>query len=941
MIGGDIFDYHFPNDPAKAKELRTLWSRIERQDGLGTGTQGKFRVRSWTKEEKEEWERLTNELLKEHPEYFGRGARTAFDAEMKRRAADSEKEKRENAGDADLLIEKATSKGKEDDDQPVGKGIYTIRCRIGIEPFFSLGIALNKYINCYEAGVSTPVSDGRYVWVADAYNLVACHDLKDGSIRWRKWTGQLRSMEAKAMISYFYDEYWPSPWLFVGKLFVFNNWYLHAFDPDSGKLFYSVDIGPSARNVANGVSWPGETNKYDNIVYGWGHDHAVNCAFLTVGDTPVVVIPCGWAVRASDGKVLSRDIGTAMMASGAAAFPWDDEQNLIFSKHHCGAGASGEPGRPIGFKILRLSIADDGALVSTEHFFEPGNGWSIGRWSTGPVQIGDIMHFGGNNMFDIAKRCWVPAITTRTWGGGGYQSLVAPGKMVWRFGEYLNDKTLAYYPGGGAELFADGQTKRIFLIPPLAEPVEPLQPQDGNCVPFSPLSLVMTEPADAPVRKWAEQAVKEGVISWLNPPPVDPCWLNVSYGAPPFFQGDRFYHRSRAYLYCVGPATKGAPGDDPATVAAIRAATDVAALAQHLDSPSAQYRYEALRKISDFRSEISESVVSRLKTLADADSYEENRAFAIRLLNGTGGTAGFDAIRPRVARHGNWWANWPTLRARRTVNERYWVARTFKALGDAGDDWLTAVIGNPAEPAEVRIGALTAVEEAERRADKLKFVCMDLLTNNLQMAKVPNDKSGWFRETAVRTLGTVWCDDPAAVDFIVANLLGKQDAVVFEAMADRIRPPLAGKFWRVAPMRCEERGMVGQYIGRAVQFADDPAAVVAELKAKALAGDGLRCEVANHIAEPDRTAFVREVLQKAPPSSKGQMLATVSYWVSYSGYDGKVLEAELKALTKDKNSDIAKASTELVKSFDPNWGAARDELDTPAKGPAKEAPPEL
>jgi HPt (histidine-containing phosphotransfer) domain-containing protein len=89
------------------------------------------------------------------------------------------------------------------------------------------------------------------------------------------------------------------------------------------------------------------------------------------------------------------------------------------------------------------------------------------------------------------------------------------------------------------ELFADGGVRRAFFIPPLAEPVEPLQPQDGNCVPSSNIPFLMEEPAAAPVRQWAKQAVKEGVISWLNPPPVDPCWLNVSYGGPPFFQGDR------------------------------------------------------------------------------------------------------------------------------------------------------------------------------------------------------------------------------------------------------------------------------------------------------------------------------------------------------------------------------------------------------------------
>jgi hypothetical protein len=54
------------------------------------------------------------------------------------------------------------------------------------------------------------------------------------------------------------------------------------------------------------------------------------------------------------------------------------------------------------------------------------------------------------------------------------------------------------------------------------------------------------------VRAWSREALKEGVISWLNAPPNDTAWMNHDYGAPPFCVGGRVYIRSRALLYFIG-----------------------------------------------------------------------------------------------------------------------------------------------------------------------------------------------------------------------------------------------------------------------------------------------------------------------------------------------------------------------------------------------------
>ena len=93
--------------------------------------------------------------------------------------------------------------------------------------------------------------------------------------------------------------------------------------------------------------------------------------------------------------------------------------------------------------------------------------------------------------------------------------------------------------------------------------------------------------------------------------------------------GSRLLVQSTAYLYCIGPALQGAPGDAPATVQAIRAAKP-AELATYLTSTSALYRHTAVTAMITAGIGQAKEALTRL---VSEDPYEEIRAAAILALN--------------------------------------------------------------------------------------------------------------------------------------------------------------------------------------------------------------------------------------------------------------------------------------------------------------------
>jgi hypothetical protein len=130
----------------------------------------------------------------------------------------------------------------------------------------------------------------------------------------------------------------------------------------------------------------------------------------------------------------------------------------------------------------------------------------------------------------------------------------------------------------------------------------------------------------------------------------------------PVARGNRIFIQSQCFLYCIGPAVQGTPADDPKIAAAIRAEADPAKLLSKLSDASAQYRFEAVKRIAELRLPISDlekassaspsaianrqSAISILKSLATEDAYEEIRAAAIRSLDACdpAGNAGWNAL---------------------------------------------------------------------------------------------------------------------------------------------------------------------------------------------------------------------------------------------------------------------------------------------------------
>jgi hypothetical protein len=112
-------------------------------------------------------------------------------------------------------------------------------------------------------------------------------------------------------------------------------------------------------------------------------------------------------------------------------------------------------------------------------------------------------------------------------------------------------------------------------------------------------------------------------------------WLGP---ATPFAWRDRFYVRANDFLYCFAPAINGTLQDDPKVVASLRLATAPAEVAKHLTHDSAQYRFEAVKKIRSQESGVrSQEVGEKLKALAKADPHVEIRAEALLALGlGTG-----------------------------------------------------------------------------------------------------------------------------------------------------------------------------------------------------------------------------------------------------------------------------------------------------------------
>jgi len=118
----------------------------------------------------------------------------------------------------------------------------------------------------------TPVSDGRHVWAWFATGGTCCYDL-DGKLVWRRLDNEG---------SFFEHGYSTSPILADGKIIVFMNKMI-AFDAAKGDRV-----------------WTTEFNRREY----WANRFHGTPAAATVGRTPVCILPTGYILRLSDGRII-------------------------------------------------------------------------------------------------------------------------------------------------------------------------------------------------------------------------------------------------------------------------------------------------------------------------------------------------------------------------------------------------------------------------------------------------------------------------------------------------------------------------------------------------------------------------------------------------------------------------------------------------------------
>jgi hypothetical protein len=158
----------------------------------------------------------------------------------------------------------------------------------------------------------------------------------------------------------------------------------------------------------------------------------------------------------------------------------------------------------------------------------------------------------------------------------------------------------------------------------------------------------------------------------------------------PVAAGNRMYVQGACHLYCIGPAVKGTPADDPAVVAAIRAEAEAAKLLTRLADASAQYRFEAVKRLGALKAPFAKEMSDRLATLAVDDPYEEIRAAAVLALGAADpqGRAGWDRLMADYAV--NFWSEpppkegWAYHQDRERTERRQWVQMTLRVLGEQG-----------------------------------------------------------------------------------------------------------------------------------------------------------------------------------------------------------------------------------------------------------------
>jgi outer membrane protein assembly factor BamB len=352
------------------------------------------------------------------------------------------------------------------------------------------GLVRNHYGSSMGRTQCTPVSDGKSVWVAWGNNTVGSYDLQTGKTRWLIFAGPIRRQFKGYMCHTTGCSFTPAPFLVEDKFLVMHNRYLTAYDPDNGKQLWQLDTDYGAPQNS--------------------HNGAGTFVPMKLGQTTVVVTPFGWVVRVSDGKLLCDTKVNADIGGNSPVA--DDATDVIFlTDFKTGGGNSSQK-----TYAVKLTLAADGTVVANTVWTSP-----VGCIDGSPV-------FHGGRLYVCPERGMVVL------NGGTGETVANTGA--------LNDFRTGYQSLSlvkGHILSLGGRQAAVL--------------DASGVVTGGVGNGSFKEPDDTPVRNWREVAFKEGVIKWIDTAPTHGGWVNSLYGNLPFFDGERMYVRSRAYLYCVGP----------------------------------------------------------------------------------------------------------------------------------------------------------------------------------------------------------------------------------------------------------------------------------------------------------------------------------------------------------------------------------------------------
>ena len=522
--------------------------------------------------------------------------------------------------------------------------------------------------------MSCPVSDGERLYVQMGQGQVAALDL-DGRLLWARLTR--RGIEHSVR----------SPLLADGVLVTaMDETVLRGWDAATGKLRWEAP-NPGARLFIGA----------DQAVrLGRGHE----ALHMVVSNT-------GRVIRVRDGKELGqlpylKDVGKEKILGGPSIVSVaQDDGSVVVLK-----GAEGLP-----LKAYR-NIPDGDGL----RFERP--------YDLGPTRTPYHQGFVATDRFALMQ---------------GRAFTVADGRALpdlgRRFGYYAflvaGDYALGHGAGGLSNAWhrrrPDEKILGRFTVADVGNPASPRLLADRNV-----LGGTMT-PRFPPAERFLPEL-------WANPAYVNSCGGRISHfihtDTAVTALGDRLFIRSTGHLYCVGPAVKGTPKDDPKVVADIRAATSAAEIAKYLDSKSAQYRYEAVKNCSDGKTALPEAA---LKRLAVADPYEEIRAAAIRALGMQVGRPGHTLLRKQIAEAVDpKWGRW---------QDKSGLHLTLRALGAHAEPVLVAMCR--ADDEAERIAAAAAIATVGPGGEALRDALLASLEDG-QLAHVEAEAlSRWPADAAV------------------------------------------------------------------------------------------------------------------------------------------------------------------------------------------------